>query len=285
MTTVLPLTSTIDGLTEADFLRFQQLIEEETGIHLSDAKRPLLVARLARRVRQLGMTTWGEYFDCVVAGNDPQERVRMFDAISTNETRFFREPRHFELMAGEIFPRFQREAAEGSRARRLRVWSAGCSTGEEPYSIAMLLLQAFDSERWDLRIDATDLSTRVLDIARQGIWPARRAADVPHDLLRRFMLRGTNSQEGLMKAGDAVRGIIRFGRLNLKDEPYPLGDDYDLIFCRNVLIYFSHDHRTRVVRNLLSHLSPSGYFFIGHAETLAGIADGPRTVVPTVYVK
>jgi chemotaxis protein methyltransferase CheR len=285
MPTVLPAMNAIDGLTEADFLRFQQLIEEETGIHLSEAKRPLLVARLAKRVRQLGMTTWRQYFDCVVAGADPLERVRMFDAISTNETRFFREPRHFELMASEIFPKFQREAALGSRPRRLRVWSAGCSTGEEPYSIAMLLLQAFDPEQWDLRIDATDLSTRVLDIARQGVWPTRRATDVPHDLLRRFMLRGTRSQEGLMKAGDAVRSIIRFGRLNLKDEPYPLGDDYDLILCRNVLIYFSHAQRTRVVQNLLSHLSSSGYFFIGHAETLAGIANCPRTVIPTVYVK
>lgn len=275
----------VDALSEADFLRFQQLIEEETGIHLSDAKRPLLIARLAKRVRQLGMTTFGQYFERVVSNVDPLERVRMYDAISTNETRFFREPRHFELLTTDLFPRWKREAAQGKRAKSIRIWCAGCSTGEEPYSLAMSLLESFDADEWDLRIDATDLSTRVLEIARQGVWPARKTVDIPHPLLRRYMLRGTKSQEGLVKAGEALRRIIRFGRLNLKDDPYPMAADYDLVFCRNVLIYFSHVQRTRVVRNLLSHLTPGGYFFIGHAETLAGIAEGPRTVIPTVYVK
>jgi chemotaxis protein methyltransferase CheR len=281
----IPLVQNVDPLSEADFLRFQQLIEEETGIHLSDAKRPLLVARLAKRVRQLGMTTFGQYFDRVVSNADPHERVRMYDAISTNETRFFREPRHFELLATDVFPRWKREAAQGTRAKSIRIWSAGCSTGEEPYSLAMSLLDSFDSDEWDIRIDATDLSTRVLDIARHGVWPSRKATDIPHALLRRYCLRGTKSQEGLVKAGEALRRIVRFGRLNLKDDPYPMPGDYDLVFCRNVLIYFSHQQRTRVVRNLLSHLTTGGYFFIGHAETLAGIAEGPRTVIPTVYVK
>ena len=273
----------VDVLTEAEFLRFQQLIEEETGIHLSDAKMPLLVARLAKRVRQLGMISFGQYFDRIVSGEDPQERVRMFDAISTNETRFFREPRHFELLANDILPRWKSQAAKGKREKRVRIWSAGCSSGEEPYSLAMTLLQSFDPAEWDLRIDATDLCTRVLDAARQGVWPMRKAADVPKELLRRYMLRGVGSQEGLVKAGDGLRSIIRFGRMNLNEEPYPVGD-YDLVFCRNVLIYFGHAQRVRVVRNLLSHLVSGGYFFIGHAETLSGIAEGPRSVIPTVYV-
>lgn len=275
----------VDALSEGEFLRFRQLIEEETGIHLSDAKRPLLVARLAKRVRQLGMTSFGQYFDRIVGDEDPQERVAMFDAISTNETRFFREPRHFELLAHDILPRWKAQAALGRREKRVTVWSAGCSSGEEPYSLAMTLLQAFDPEEWELRIDATDLCTRVLETARQGVWPMRKAADVPNELLRRFMLRGTRSQEGLVKAGDALRSIIRFGRVNLADEPYPVGSGYDLVFCRNVLIYFGHAQRVRVVRNLLSHLTPGGYFFIGHAETLSGIAEGPRSVIPTVYVQ
>ena len=272
-------------VSEADFLRFQQLIEEETGIHLSDAKRPLLVARLAKRIRQLGMSSYGRYFEHVVSGVDPSERVRMYDAISTNETRFFREPRHFELLPAEIFPRWKREAANGKRAKRVRIWSAGCSTGEEPYSLAMALLDAFDANEWDLRIDATDLSTRVLDVAREGVWPMRKAADIPQPFLRRYMLRGTKTQDGFFKAGDAVRGLVRFGRMNLKEDPYPMPGEYDLVLCRNVLIYFSHAQRTRVVQNLLSHLAPGGYFFIGHADTLAGIAEGPRSVIPTVYVK
>jgi chemotaxis protein methyltransferase CheR len=285
MTALFGLAGAVDALTEADFLRFQQLIEEEVGIHLSDAKRPLLVARLAKRVRQLGMTTFGQYFERIVSGSDPQERVRMYDAISTNETRFFREPRHFDVLMNDIFPRWKREAAQGTRAKRIRIWSAGCSTGEEPYSLAMALLESFDPNEWDLRIDATDLSTRVIDIARQGVWPAHKTADIPHELLRRYMLRGTRSQDGLTKAGDALRNLIRFGRVNLKDDPYPMAADYDLVLCRNVLIYFTHALRVHVVRSLLTHLTPGGYFFIGHAETLAGIAEGPRTVIPTVYVK
>lgn len=275
----------VEALTDADFIRFQQLIESETGIHLSDVKRPLLIARLAKRVRQLGMTTFGQYFDCVVDGSDPQERLRLFDAISTNETRFFREPRHFELMAHDIFPRWKTEAAQGYRQKRVRIWSAGCSTGEEPYSLAMSLLESFDPAEWDLRVDATDLSTKVLEVARLGVWPARKTVDIPHDLLRRYMLRGTRSQEGLVKAGEALRGIVRFGRMNLNVEPYRMSGEYDIVLCRNVLIYFAHAQRVRVVRNLLSHVAHGGYFFIGHAETLGGIAEGQRTVIPTVYVK
>ena len=273
------------SLPDADFVRFRQLIESETGIHLSDAKRGLLVARLSRRVRALGMTSLREYFEHVERGGDPDERVRMFDAISTNETRFFREPHHFEVMSSRIFPQWKALAARGARERRVRIWSAGCSSGEEPYSVAMSLLEAFDPEDWDLRVDATDLSTRVLEIARRGEWPARKASDVPEPLLRRYMLRGTRSQEGVMKAGHAIRGIVRFGRLNLIDEPYPMPGDYDMILCRNVLIYHGHANRVRIVHNLLSHLAAGGFFFIGHAETLAGIADGPKAVVPNVYVK
>jgi chemotaxis protein methyltransferase CheR len=274
-----------ESLPDADFERYRQLIESETGIHLSDAKRGLLVARLSRRVRALGMTSLREYFEYVELGFDPEERVRMFDAISTNETRFFREPRHFDLMSNEIFPRWKALAACGDRERRIRIWSAGCSSGEEPYSVAMSLLEAFDPAEWDLRVDATDLSTRVLDIARRGEWPARKAADVPAPLLRRYMLRGTRSQDGVMKAGEAVRSIVRFARQNLMVDPYPMADDYDMILCRNVLIYLGHANRVRVVHNLLSHLAGGGFFFIGHAETLAGIADGPKAVSPNVYVK
>ena len=273
-----------ESLQDADFERFRQLIESETGIHLSDAKRGLLVARLSRRVRTLGLASLREYFEYVERG-DADERTRMFDAISTNETRFFREPHHFEILANRIFPRWKALAARGARERRLRIWSAGCSSGEEPYSVAMSLLEVFDPAEWDLRVDATDLSTRVLDVARRGEWPARKAADVPEPLLRRYMLRGTRSQEGVMKAGDALRSIVRFGRQNLMDEPYAMPGHYDMILCRNVLIYLAHANRVRVVHSLLSHLAPGGFFFIGHAETLAGIADGPKAIGPNVYVK
>lgn len=270
-------------LTEAEFVKFSQLIENEVGIHLTDAKKPLLVARLGKRVRRLELATFSDYYDHIV--HDPAERVAMFDAISTNETRFFREPKHFELLGARILPAIRAEAARGARPKVLRVWSAGCSTGEEPYSLAMALLEHFDPAEWDLRIDATDLSTRVLDAARAGVWPMRKASEVPRHLLRRFMLRGTGEQQGTFKAGHELRAIVRFGRLNLTDARYAMPGDYDLVFCRNVLIYFTNALRRHVVGNLLQHLAPGGHLFIGHAETLAGIVDGPRTVIPTVYAR
>jgi chemotaxis protein methyltransferase CheR len=270
-------------LSEAEFLKFSQLIEQEVGIHLSDAKKPLLVARLGKRVRRLDLATFSDYYDHVV--HDAVERVAMFDAISTNETRFFREPKHFELLNARLLPEIRAAAASGARPRAIRIWSAGCSTGEEPYSLAMTLLDHFDPAEWDLRVDATDLSTRVLDIARDGVWPMRKAAEVPKAFLRRFMLRGTGSQHGTFKAGQELRSIIRFGRLNLTDTRYSMPPGYDLILCRNVLIYFTNATRRHVVTNLLQHLAPGGHFFLGHAETLAGIVEGPRTVIPTVYAR
>lgn len=271
------------NLTEAEFVRFAQLIEAEVGIHLSDAKKPLLIARLGKRVRRLGLATFTDYYEHVLGNAD--ERVAMFDAISTNETRFFREPKHFELLHTRLFPAIRAEAAAGARTRTIRIWSAGCSTGEEPYSLAMALLEHFDPSEWDLRIDATDLSTRVVEAARAGVWPMRKAAEVPKALLRRYMLRGTGAQQETFKAGQELRGIVRFGRLNLTDARYAMPSNYDLILCRNVLIYFSNPLRRHVVTSLLGHLSTGGHFFLGHAETLAGIVDGPRTVIPTVYVK
>lgn len=270
-------------LTEAEFVKFSQLIEQEVGIHLSDAKKPLLLARLGKRVRRLELGSFSDYYDHVL--EDANERVAMFDAISTNETRFFREPKHFELLQTRVFPAMRAAAANGERPRTIRIWSAGCSTGEEPYSLAMLLLEHFDASEWDLRIDATDLSTRVLDAARTGVWPMRKAAEIPKPLLRRFMLRGTGEQQGTFKAGQELRSIVRFGRLNLTDARYAMPSNYDLILCRNVLIYFTNALRRHVVTNLLRHLSAGGHFFLGHAETLAGIVDGLRTVIPTVYVQ
>src|SRR5439155_62114 len=198
---------------------------------------------------------------------DLHERGAMLDAICTNETSFFRESKHFELLREAIFPKWRAAAAAGERPRSIRIWSAACSTGEEPYSLAMLLLDEFGAAEWDLRIDATDVSGRALDQARRGVWPDRKASAVPEHYLRRFMLRGTRERAGTFQAGNDVRSILRFGRLNLVDASYPMGE-YDAVFCRNVLIYFSAALRASVIRRLIGHVAPAGYFFIGHAETL-----------------
>jgi chemotaxis protein methyltransferase CheR len=208
----------------------------------------------------------------------------MLDLISTNETHFFREPRQFEFLAQEVFPGWNLEAAAGKMSKQIRVWSAGCSTGEEPYSLAMLLLNYFPpSAGWTIEILASDLSTRVLDRAREGLWPIEKVSEIPSDYLKSYMLRGTGSQQGKMKAGPEISALIRFERINLNEESYPLTGRFDLLFCRNVLIYFDMESKMRVVNRLIDRLSPRGYLFLGHSESLNSLSDRVRNTIPTVY--
>jgi chemotaxis protein methyltransferase CheR len=244
-------------------------------------KKALLVGRLARRLRALGLGSWAAYHERVVA--DPAERVRMIDCICTNETQFFREARHFEFLADRLFPAWRTEAEAGGRPRRIRAWSAACSTGEEPYSLAMSLLAAVPAG-WDLEVLATDLSTRVLERAGAAVWPLERSHQIPEPFRRAFMLRGFGGQQGLMKAGPEIRALVRFARLNLVGEDWPAPGAFDLVFCRNVLIYFDRPTKERVVERLVERLAPGGHLFLGHAESLAGLTTRLRAVMPTVYV-
>jgi len=269
------------AVSDRDFGRFQGLINREAGIWLSPVKKALLVGRLARRLRELGLASYGAYYD--VVEQDEVERIRMLDCICTNETHFFREPRHFEFLAERVYPGWLEESAAGRRPRRVRAWSAACSTGEEPYTLAMSLLSALRG--WDLEILATDLSTRVLERARQAVWPIEKAKEIPERYLKAYMLRGVGSQEGLMKAGPEIRGAVRFGRLNLNGDGWPAAGAFDLVFCRNVLIYFDRSTKVKVVNRLLERLGPGGLLFLGHAESLGGFTDRARAVLPTVYVR
>jgi chemotaxis protein methyltransferase CheR len=264
---------------DADFARFQALIHDEAGIWLAPIKKALLAGRLGRRLRALGIVAWRDYYELVLA--DEAERVRMLDAICTNETHFFREPRHFDFLVERVFPAWREEADAGRRPRRVRVWSAACSTGEEPYSLAMTLLAAFPAG-WELEVLATDLSTKVLERAQRGVWPLEKAAEIPEAHLKAFMLRGFGEQEGLMKAGPEIRALVRFARVNLVGE-WPASPPFDLVFCRNVLIYFDRPVKTRVVERLLERIGPRGYLFLGHAESLGGLSTRVQPVVPTVY--
>ncbi|HEX4605636.1 MAG TPA: protein-glutamate O-methyltransferase CheR [Candidatus Angelobacter sp.] len=272
------------GISEREFLRLRDLIYRDAGIWLSQSKTALLVGRLAKRLRHHGLKSFKQYYDLVA--NSPEERIQMLDALSTNETRFFREPQHFELLKSVIFPKWAQEVAAACRSRKIRVLSAGCSTGQEPYSLAMVLLDHFPAAAgWEIEITATDLSTRALEIARAGIWPAAKAVEIPSPFLKAFMLKGFADQAGKMRAGPEIRSIVQFFRMNLNEPAYPLAGKFDLIFCRNVLIYFDLRSRERVVRRLASFLSPDGYFFLGHAESLHAMSDCLRTVVPTVYIE
>jgi chemotaxis protein methyltransferase CheR len=268
-------------LTPREFRLFQALIQREAGIHLSDAKKVLVEGRLARRLRDLDVD-FADYYGLVET--DPQERVRMLDCICTNETHFFREPRQFEFLESHVFPEWRARAENGTRARSIRVWSAGCSTGEEPYSVAMAFLARFPpSSGWEIEITATDLSTRVLERAQAAVWPIDKAKEIPEAYLKAFMLRGTGPEEGRMKAGPLVRSVVHFQRLNLNAEPFTFGGRFDLVLCRNVLIYFDAHSKVRVVGRLLDRMEADGYLFLGHAETVTGLNARTRSVGPTVY--
>lgn len=210
----------------------------------------------------------------------------MIDAITTNETRFFREPRQFEFLVQKVLPQWHAEADRGARAKRVRIWSAGCSSGEEPYTVAMLLARHLPVEEgWDTRLLATDISNRVLEKARKGIYPLSRVPELPKDLLHGFMLRGTAEREGEMKVKVEIQRMIDFRRVNLNDESSLIEGPFDAIFCRNVLIYFDSASKQRVVNTLVRYLISGGLLFVGHAENLNSMTSRLRSHEPTIYSK
>ena len=267
-------------ISDQEFELFSALVQRETGIQLPENKRPLLIGRLARRLRELRLDSFGAYYRRITREGDEAERIRMFDLISTNETRFFREPKQFELLAERLVPAWAAAAEAGLRPRRLRVWSAACSSGEEPFSVAMTLLSRLSG--WEIDVLGTDLSTRVLAQAEAAVWPIERSRDVPERYLKAFMMRGVGPSQGTMKARPELRAVVRFERLNLHGDLAVEGP-FDLILCRNVLIYFSSEGRAKVVRGLLGHLEPGGYLFLGHAETLGGTDERLRAEGPSIY--
>jgi chemotaxis protein methyltransferase CheR len=273
-------------VTPALFQKFQQLIYAETGIWLGGAKSALLCGRLFRRLRALQMDSLDSYYECVSAPEADDERARMIDAITTNETRFFREPKQFDFLVQTVLPRWQREAEGGLRPRRARIWSAGCSSGEEPYTIAMLLARYLPQVAgWDVRILATDISNRVLEKAIKGVYPINRLSEIPPDLLHAYMLRGVAERQGEMKVKVEIQQMITFQRLNLDREADLVEGPFDAIFCRNVLIYFDAASKRRVITNLYSRIMANGLLFVGHAENLSSMSLPLRCLEPSIYVK
>ena len=278
----LALPKPIPDLAAEEFHLFQSLVLRESGIHLGAKNRAMLVSRLWRRLRALELNSFSSYYRRVKA--DPQEMVLMLDCICTNETHFFREPAAFECLRKRVFPEWVADADAGKRNRTLRIWSAACSTGEESYSLAMMMLTYFaPSAGWNVEVLGTDLSTKVLARASAGIWPAEKISGVPVDYQRRFLLKGFGPDKGKIKAADELRQVVRFRRLNLTREPYDVTGPFDLIFCRNVLIYFQWETKIKVVDSLGKYLTPSGYLFLGHAESVHGVADKLQFVAPKVF--
>lgn len=271
---------TANGLSEPLFRRFQALIYQQAGVYLSPAKRFMLSARLAKRLSATGISNYANYLRRVI--DDSGECARMLHCVTTHETRFFRERKQFEYLQSVLLEQWKREAYEGLRRRCVRVWSAGCATGEEPYSVAMSLLAGLGAE-WDVSVLASDVSTEVLETAREAVWPLTRSADIPPGFLRAFMLRGHGAQVGRMKAGPEIRSVTKFAHVNLHESSYPIDGSFDLVLCRNVLIYFDASSRRAAVDRLVERLRPGGWLFVGHAETLAGVTARVVPVAPTIY--
>jgi len=272
------------GMSEREYTLFRDLVHRETGIALGPHKRVLLEARLTKRLRSLHLASFSDYhhylqkFD---AGGD--ERRRFVNAVTTNETAFFREPAHFTHLTTEWLPARRMAVAAGGR-RRLRAWSAACSTGEEPYSIAMTLHGALeDAAAWDIRILASDIDTDVLGRAAAGIYPRETVARVPEAVVRRCFLRGVGAHDGFVRVRPEVRALVTFRRLNLLDAAWPIRTQFDLVFCRNLLMYFDRPTQAQLVARLERMLAPNGLLVLGHAENLLGLGTDMRRVTSTIY--
>ena len=248
-------------LTERGFRRLQQLFLEASGIRLTPDKRAMVEARLRGRVITLDLASFDAYCAFIDLAQNQEERQRAVDLLTTNETYFFREPAHFQLL-GEL-------ATGEYKARSMRLWSAACSSGEEPYSIAMTLLDKRGESTWEVR--ASDLAARVIERAREAIFPLQRLEQMPADYLKRFALRGTGAYDGSFRVADEVRRRVQFFRHNLLDDAVSLGI-FDIIFLRNVLIHFDAQSKQQILERVLDRLRPGGTFFIGTAESLQGHA-------------
>jgi chemotaxis protein methyltransferase CheR len=264
------------AFSDADFRNLAQLAYQFAGISLNESKRNLLYSRLSRRLRSLGLNAFSEYRDLLAS--DEREIENFINSISTNHTKFFREAHHFDHLRSHVavpFPQFA--AATGNR--RLRIWSAGCSSGEEPYTIALVLKREVrDVGDYDVRILATDIDTEVLNRAARGEFAAAAVDEVPKPYL-----------DALTPAGDKVimdadtRALITFRRLNLMDEPWPFRGPFDAIFCRNVMIYFDGATKAKLIQRFVQHIRPGGWLYIGHSESLIGAHPGLQSAGRTIY--
>jgi chemotaxis protein methyltransferase CheR len=269
-----------ESLSARNFARLSDFVHEYSGIKMPPAKKTMLEGRLRRRVRDCGLASLDAYcaflFD---RGGLEEEAVHLIDAVTTNKTDFFREPAHFEYLEAHALPALRRDGA-----RVIRAWSAACSIGAEPYTLAMVLDTFCEANRgWDYAILGTDLCTQVLGQAQRAIYPHAMIEPVPLALRKRHVLLSQAPGRDEVRIAPHLRAKVGFARLNLMDDRYAAPRDLDLIFCRNILIYFDKATQAVVLRRLCSHLRPGGYLFLGHSETIVGVDLPVRTVANTVF--
>lgn len=272
------------SLNDKQFRRLSEYIETEIGIKMPSTKRSMLESRLQKRLRTLQLEEFDTYLDLAFT-RGADELVHMIDAVTTNKTDFFREPDHFEQLQHHILP--DRIEHDGWGVEQpLYLWSSACSTGEEPYTMAIVMKEIQRKyTRFRFKILATDISTRVLEHAARAVYSEERIKPVPVDLRKRYFLRSRNRASETVRVRSEVRNTVHFHRLNLMDDRYPLREQYHIIFCRNVLIYFERDRQLQLLNRLHQHLVPGGYLLLGHSESLAGASLPVFSVAPTIYRK
>ena len=268
-------------LSERQFNEISDLVKSLCGINLHDGKKELVKARLTKRLRKLNMCSFADYMNLVKSDAGGNELTNMLDALSTNLTSFFRENEHFEYLAGQILPSIVNMSEQ--TGKRLRIWSAGCSSGEEPYTIGMVANdQIPDLRSWDAKILATDISTRVLDRAAKAVYGADRVKTVPAQSRSRYFDCIETRPDRIFRIAEPVRSLVHFAQLNLMNH-WPMQGPFDVIFCRNVMIYFDKVTQGRLINRFYELLAPGGTLFIGHSESLAGVEHKFQYTQPTIY--
>ena len=262
-------------LRDDEFHQFRSWLHRTAGISLSPAKKALVAGRLSKRLKHHELTSYGDYFRLITQGAEAAELQIALDLLTTNETYFFREPKHFDFLRGQVLPKAPPQ-------KTFRLWSAASSSGEEPYSLAMTLADGLPDTPWE--IVASDISSRVLEKARSGHYAMERVHNIPQHLLARHCLKGTGSQEGTFLVERNLRSRVQFMQINLNSALPKIGE-FDVIFLRNVMIYFDMDTKRQVVARMLPLLKPGGYFIVSHSESLNGITESLKLITPSTYRK
>lgn len=273
-----------NAMTDREFARFADFIQRQCGIKMPPAKKTMLQGRLQKRLRLLSLDSFSLYADYVFSEKGKEEELfHMIDAVTTNKTDFFRESKHFDYLRDIVLPSMMREA-NNRGPRPFKGWSAGCSTGEEPYTLAMVLSKfAENNPSFRFSILATDISTKVLEIARTGIYQAEKIEPIPMEFRKKYLLRSTSKP--VMRIVPELRACMKFMRLNFMHSDYALQDRMDVVFCRNVIIYFDRETQESILTRICRHLVPGGYLFMGHSETLNGMNLPVKQISSSIYQK
>ncbi len=273
------------ALSDSEFAELVKIIYDKTRIQMSNHKRALVTSRISKRLRALHMNSFREYIDFVKTARD-EELTNFVNAVTTNKTDFFRENKHFEYMKTAFLPEWEKNYKSG-KVKNLRIWSAACSTGDEPYTIQMTLHEYFGSryDKYDIKVLASDIDTNVLSQARIGIYKKETVDPIEDNILRKYFLRGAGDKEGLYRVKDILKKNLYFRQLNFKDEDFDIHTQFDLIFCRNVIIYFDKEFQKELFNKFYRYLKEDSLVFIGHSETLFGVSDKFKYVASNIYKK